>query len=78
MSTQVTGQARVVIPTDDTKIEKFGYITAGNVGAIAVKRGGGDVVTIPSTVVSRMPIIPVGQMDEVLATGTTATDIVVW
>lgn len=78
MTTVITKQIKLVTPEDDKKLDTFHYISAGVAGPIAVKLQSGAVVIIPSTIVTKMEWVPVGQMDEVLATGTTATDIVTW
>ena len=73
------GQPRLVTPTDDIKIDKIHYVHACTVGDIALRRATGEVVIIPSAIVAKFTVpIPVGVMDEVLATGTTATGIIVW
>jgi UDP-N-acetyl-D-mannosaminuronate dehydrogenase len=69
---------KVVTPTDDKKIPEFNYIKAGGAGTISVRMKAGDVVLISAEVLAQMPLFPVGTMDEVLATGTTATDIYAW
>ena len=68
-----------ITPEDGKKLRRdFNYIQCGVSGDIAVKLEGGDPVIISSALLDKMSIVPVGTMDEVLATGTTASDIYVW
>ena len=78
MSMNHLANVKVVTPTDGKKIPEFNYIKAGEAGNIAVKFKSGSVVIISAAVLAQMPMFPVGTMDEVLATGTTATDIYAW
>ncbi len=67
-----------ITPEDGKKIKEFNFIQCGVPGDIAVKMQGGGVVVISEEILDKMPLFPVGTMDEVLATGTTATDIYAW
>ncbi|AUR93143.1 hypothetical protein NVP1184A_04 [Vibrio phage 1.184.A._10N.286.49.A5] len=78
MATTNLGQIRLVTPGDDKKISEFNFIQAGAAGDIAVRFKGGEVTVISSGLSSRLSLIPVGVMDEVLSTGTTAGEIYVW
>jgi len=78
MSVPVTGQIRQVTPADGVKIPPFNYIKSGVSGDIAVKQGDNPAVTIKQSLSDVVGIVPVGKMDEVPATNTTATDIYVW
>lgn len=49
-------------------------IVCGVVGALKVTTKRGTAVTIPSSVVSRLPVIPL-QVTHIWATGTTASEI---
>jgi hypothetical protein len=78
MSANITGPIRTVTPADDSKIPKFSYIQAGVSGDIVIKYQEGETCTITSNLLDRMGVVPVGHADEVLSTGTTATEIYVW
>jgi hypothetical protein len=69
---------KVVTPSDTAKIPEFNYIKAGVSGDIAVQMEEGGVVIIKASILDQMPLFPVGTMNRVLATGTTATDIYAW
>lgn len=78
MSASNFGQIYKAIPTDGEKIQQFNYMQVGVSGDVAIKFKSGAVVTISSGLLDRMSIVPVGAFDEVLSTGTTASDIYVW
>jgi hypothetical protein len=68
-----------ITPSDTAKtIEEFNYIKCGGSGDIAVQLEEGSVVIITAALLDKMSIVPVGTMNRVLVTGTTATDIYAW
>ena len=78
MQSTVTGQIKRAVPADGTKVDTFNYIQASGAGTITVRRLDGTTVLITAAILAKLDIIPVGLMDEILATGTTATDIYYW
>lgn len=72
------GQLVAVTPEDDKKIKEFNYIQVGTSGDVAVRYKSGNVVIVKAGLLDRVALVPVGVMDEVLTTGTTATDVYVW
>lgn len=72
------GNIRKVTPSDTAVIEPFKYIQVGTTGDVALKSTNGSTVVITSGLLDRMAIVPTGVYEQVLATGTTATDIYVW
>ena len=78
MSSRNFGNIRLVTPSDTQKIKSFNYLQVGGSGDVVVKFKEGATVTIKSSLLDRMAIVPIGEMDQVLSTGTTATDIYVW
>ena len=78
MATNNLGEINQVTPTDGKKINEFNYVQVGVTGTVAVRFKGGPIKSISSNLLDRMALVPVGVMDEVLNTGTTATDIYVW
>jgi len=69
---------KVITPSDTAKIQEFNYIQCGGSGDIAVQMEEGESVVIKASLLDKMSIVPVGTMNRVLATGTTATDIYAW
>lgn len=68
-----------ITPSDTKKTkEEFGYIQCGGSGNIAVQMESGEPVIITAALLDKMSIVPVGTMNKVMATGTTATDIYAW
>jgi hypothetical protein len=68
-----------VVPSDTkATAEEFSYIQCGVSGDIAVKMKSGAVVVISAALLDKMSMVPVGTMDHVMVTGTTATDIYAW
>jgi len=68
-----------ITPSDTAKTkEEFNYIQCGGSGDIAVKYKDGPVVLIKASLLDKMSMVPVGTMDQVMATNTTATDIYAW
>ncbi len=78
MSARNFGQIRSVTPADDVKIKEFNYLQVGTSGTVAIKYQGGEVFNITGNLLDRVDILPIGLADEILATGTTATDVYVW
>jgi hypothetical protein len=72
------GQIRKVTPSDSGTIDPFKYIQVGVSGTVTVKASNGTETTITSALLDKVAIVPVGVSVQVLATGTTATDIYVW
>lgn len=68
-----------ITPDNDAKIRGgFNYIQCGGTGDIAVSLEEGESVIITAAILDKMSIVPVGSMNRVLSTGTTATDIYAW
>ena len=67
-----------VTPSDADKLKDFSFIQCGTSGDVAVQYESGDIVVITAALVDKMALVPVGRMNRVLATGTTAADIYVW
>ena len=78
MATSNLGEIRKVTPSDIQSIAEFNYLQVGIAGTVSVQFKNGDVKLLTQELINRMALVPVGVMDRVLATGTTATDIYVW
>lgn len=78
MAANHLAQIRKVTPSDTAKIPDFNFIQCGGSGDIAVAMENGTEVVISSSLLDKMSIVPVGTMNRVNATNTTATDIYVW
>tara|TARA_R110001606_G_scaffold166453_3_gene310935 strand:- start:5728 stop:5964 length:237 start_codon:yes stop_codon:yes gene_type:complete len=78
MANSALGSIRKVTPSDTVELKDFNYIQAGVSGTVAVQFEGGDVVNLSQEIIDKMALLPIGTMNRVLATGTTATDIYVW
>lgn len=78
MATNHLANLKKVTPSDTVKIPEFNYIQCGGSGDIAVKYKSGEVVVITAALLDKMSVVPVGTMDQVMATSTTATDIYAW
>ena len=72
------GNIRKVTPSDTAVLGPFKYIQVGVSGDVALKSTSGSTVVITAALIDRMAIVPVGVYEQVLSTGTTATDIYVW
>ena len=79
MSHNDLGAPRQITPSDSVIIDPpFRYIQAGVSGAITVTSSNGIDVTLSSALIDKVAIVPTGEANKVLATGTGATDIYVW
>lgn len=63
--------ATAVTPSDATTIPATRFLWIGGTGAVAVRLVRGDTVTFAAVPVGRLDV----QVDRVLSTGTTATNI---
>jgi hypothetical protein len=79
MAANHLAQIRKITPSDTAILTKeFNYIQCGGSGDIAVAMGDETPVVISSSLTDKMSIVPVGTINRVMATDTTATDIYVW
>jgi len=63
--------ARTVAPNDTTVIPETRFLWIGGTGNVAVRMVSGQTVTFNSVPVGRLDV----QVDRILSTGTTATNI---
>ena len=78
MANSNLGEINEVTPSDNEVIKEFNYIQVGVSGTVAVRFKDGQVKSLSAEIFARMGLVPVGVMDKVLSTGTTATNIYVW
>lgn len=72
------GAIRKVTASDTSGVSPFRYIQAGVSGTISLKTDSGAIVQISSALLDKMAVVPVGVSVQVMASGTTASDIYVW
>lgn len=78
MASNNLGQIRTVTAEDGVKIPAFTYMQVGTSGDVSIRFKDGSITLIKAGLLDRMALVPTGEADEVLSTGTTAGDIYVW